>query len=65
MFEPNPGHQTPVAERVEFFVIQLRDRLKIQHHHRYANVLHHRQNCRTERIGRDVEKNKFDFFPAK
>jgi len=60
---PDAGHLAAVTQRIEFFVVELRHRLKVEHHHRHLGFLHHRQHGRRERVGGDEKEDYLDILP--
>ena len=49
---------------VEGRVVNRRRRLQIEHNHRHAGALHHRQDRRGERVGGGVKKDQVHILPA-
>lgn len=64
MGQPFAGHGGAVGHPVESRVVNCRGRLQIEHDHRHAGALHHRQDGRGERVSGDVQKDEVHILPA-
>ena len=57
--QPLAGHPTAVAHAVQVIVVDRRGGLQVQHDHRHAEPLHHRQHRRRQRVSRYVQEHQF------
>ena len=62
--QPLAGHRGPVRQTIERVVVDRRSRLQVQHQHRNAGPLHHRQHGCRERISRHVDDQQIHVGPA-
>ena len=59
MLQPDAGHDTTIPQSIELFIIELRDGLDVQQHHRHLGLLHHWQHRRRKCVGGDEDENEF------